>query len=751
MALGALALAGLACGAATQGEAAHRPKEPHASSGRAAGDSSSPQSRAEADAVTGSTGTDAAQTGVRAWRAAPEPLAEALAAVGLRIDQLRIDPLDAGYFGGGQFRQQIWETFLSDPMKIEPDLLALRRSLVDGALRPSASILFASGRLREGVRRGLIASPILEARRQAVEQRALATAIGAVCAVGGKPLGSEARRSLESSAARVPDSLAHPAALLLRAVAGAIAQRERALHALTGAERADLFRALVESTQSAEGITDAPLARRMIEAAGRIESPALYVGGADLALALDDALDGWDDPDTGTRLVLGLRALNGPARTGVGAVRFRAATPFGDVVISGDGPDLHDAPALLIIDAGGDDRYRGAGTTLDARHPVSIAIDLSGNDTWNATAHGAIQDKGGAAAAQSPGTGSAPHVVAASPTSGCGVLGYGYLVDLEGNDVYEGASPGQGAGLFGVGLLYDGAGDDRYSGSVLAQGAAAFGVGALVDLDGTDQYAAEQESQGFGFTRGFGILFDRAGDDQYAADDTNIRFPSPQSPEHNTSLSQGCGAGRRADFSDGLSLAGGIGLLVDAAGNDVYRAGVFAQGAAYWYGVGLLDDAGGDDAYEGAWYVQGSAAHFGVGALRDESGNDHFQASLNMAQGAGHDFSWGSLIDCAGNDIYEAPNLSLGGGNDDGIGFFWDRGGDDLYRAAGETTLGRATIQMPHGGLRDRMLCAGIFLDTGGGTDTYRTPFAADGTLWTQPGSDRAHPLESEKGVGIDR
>jgi hypothetical protein len=245
-----------------------------------------------------------------------------------------------------------------------------------------------------------------------------------------------------------------------------------------------------------------------------------------------------------------------------------------------------------------------------------------------------------------------------------------------------------------------------------------------------------------------GLLADRAGNDEYAANDTKIDFPAPQTKEHNASLCQGVGFGRRADFSDGHSLAGGIGMLVDGAGDDRYSAGLFAQGCAYWYGIGLLADNGGDDQYQGVWYVQGSGAHFGLGLLWEGAGDDHYQATMNMAQGAGHDFTLGILYDEAGNDIYDAPNLSLGGGNDNGIGVFWDRAGDDVYNVSAATTLGRANIT-GRGGLRDGMLCLGLFVDTGG-NDRYSKPFAGNSALWTQRGQNEEKPLEAEKGVGID-
>lgn len=336
-----------------------------------------------------------------------------------------------------------------------------------------------------------------------------------------------------------------------------------------------------------------------------------------------------------------------------------------------------------------------------------------------------------------------------APCIGGAVLGYAFVLDMEGNDLYRSLSLTQGASVFGVGALVDADGDDRYECYTAGQGAADWGIGILVDRAGHDHYRCFSSAQGYGGTKGYGLLLDVSGNDTYLADDTTIDFPSLQTDKHNVSMAQGVGNGRRADYTDGHSLAGGIGMLVDGAGDDQYRCGVFGQGVGYWYGLGLLCDGGGDDVYEGVWYVQGASAHFAVGVLEDVSGNDQYTAMMNMAQGAGHDFSLGWLIDLDGNDIYHAPNLSLGGGNANGIGIFWDASGDDRYIVAPSITLGRSSIGA-RGTLRERALCLGLFCDTGG-KDTYPDsfPFARDNAIWTQQGASQP-PVKREYGVGID-
>jgi hypothetical protein len=342
-----------------------------------------------------------------------------------------------------------------------------------------------------------------------------------------------------------------------------------------------------------------------------------------------------------------------------------------------------------------------------------------------------------------------------------GIFGYAIHADLAGNDTYFNAtgngSGTQGFGLFGTGILYDAGGDDTYSAVGECQGCGIYGTGLLIDGGGNDRYECYQQGQGFGFTKGVGLLLDVAGDDTYIANDTDIKFPSAQSTEHNGSLSQGFGFGRRGDYLDGHSWAGGVGMLVDGAGNDYYSCGIFGQGGGYWYGVGILADKGGDDSYLGQWYCQGSAAHFALGILQDTAGNDKYTGKMNMCGGAGHDFSLGWLEDRAGNDAYDMPNLSLGGGNANGIGVFWDCAGDDSYLTSG-VTLGQASVA-GSGSVRDFIMCLGLFVD-GGGNDTYleRQPegkppvaftFCGNAWAWERLGAS-APPVPGEHGCGID-
>ncbi|UCC44454.1 MAG: hypothetical protein JSU65_00545, partial [Candidatus Zixiibacteriota bacterium] len=435
----------------------------------------------------------------------------------------------------------------------------------------------------------------------------------------------------------------------------------------------------------------------------KVDFNRMYAGAQDFAEAVKRAADSVDQlvfPDH--------------------VVEFR--TRKGSVVIGTPGDDTYAFlnPPLLIFDGGGNDSYRISGYPNGS--PFTAVIDIGGDDIYIS------------ADSTSPGLGGA-------------VIGMSVVIDVDGHDRYETVNLSQGAGLFGVGVLMDHRGDDTHICRSLSQGAGVFGIGILADSAGNDSLFCLSTSQGYGYTKGIGILVNGEGNDRYIADDVNIVNPSPQTAEHNSSLAQGVGFGKRADYIDGHSWAGGVGILCDASGDDIYSAGLFAQGCAYWFALGVLLDGDGKDAYNGVWYVQGSGAHFAVGYLDDFSGDDTYTATHNMAVGAGHDFTVGYFNERAGSDTYSVPNLSLGGGNANGIGIFHDYIGDDIYTTKGGTTLGRANAS--NRGPRQYLGVFGVFVD-GGGVDSYLETYAENGTRWISPKSSSDDPNPYEIGVGID-
>ena len=254
-----------------------------------------------------------------------------------------------------------------------------------------------------------------------------------------------------------------------------------------------------------------------------------------------------------------------------------------------------------------------------------------------------------------------------------GCLGIGMLFDLAGNDCYYTESQGLASSCYGTSMLYDRMGDDLYrSSSDFSQGAAHVGSALLIDLDGDDEYSSSGSSQGYGGTLGLGLLMDLAGNDIY------------NEGQSSSSFVQGAGRGRWAEASDGHSLGGGLGIFIEAGGADQYYAQSFSQGASYFTGMGLFFDLGGDDQYTARSHSQAYAAHFGLAGFFELKGDDRYNAGADFNKitqllGSGRDLSAGWFIEADGDDTYHLGNRSCGIGDFNGVGILWDRKGNDTY------------------------------------------------------------------------
>ena len=259
--------------------------------------------------------------------------------------------------------------------------------------------------------------------------------------------------------------------------------------------------------------------------------------------------------------------------------------------------------------------------------------------------------------------------------------GLSAIIDFSGNDRYAMSGSGLGAAVAGAAVIVDFSGDDIYEAKVFGQGAAAFGLGAIIDLRGNDAYRLHAGGQGFGLAGGVGLLWDRAGNDVYAASG----LPDAFKRGGGQSWAQGAARGFRT------MLGGGIGILRDDAGNDSYEAEMFAQGTSFYYGIGLLWDGGGDDRYRAVRYAQGNGVHEAIGVLRDESGDDQYELTFGVGQGMGLDLAVGVLFDGAGDDVYRSQVLAQGAATANGVGIVIDGGGADLWHmGADQRSWGRA-------------------------------------------------------------
>ena len=400
----------------------------------------------------------------------------------------------------------------------------------------------------------------------------------------------------------------------------------------------------------------------------------------------------------------------GPFREDVPGVEGPAIGPIplaaGNLYIGGPGRNRwRCGDAAVIVDLGGDDTWElpAPPPALEGGATLRVLLDLAGNDTWRGSDWGSL---------------------------GGGVLGLSLVRDLGGNDRYDATVFSLGAAWFGVGALLDDGGDDVYSAACLSEGAAGFGLGILADAGGNDVYLLGREGQGFGTTLGAGILADLSGHDTYRV---GTRWTHrPLLPERLQGLGQGMGLGHRYH-----RVAGGVGVLWDAAGNDRYEAGVYGQGAGYWYALGMLVDGGGHDAWTLVQYGQGAGVHLAAGALVDLAGDDVRTAIHGPAQGAAHDLAVGLLVDLAGDDVEFCGGIGQGQGHANGVALHLDAAGNDVYAARAVRDVGgTATPARETGSL-------GFFLDLGG-TDVYPGPPLRNDAAWARGtwggGLDREAP-----------
>ncbi|MBN1592350.1 MAG: PQQ-binding-like beta-propeller repeat protein [Candidatus Coatesbacteria bacterium] len=374
------------------------------------------------------------------------------------------------------------------------------------------------------------------------------------------------------------------------------------------------------------------------------------------------------------------------SRSNIG-LPFSYSTPIGKIVLGTYGADVYGADPpnseyLLIIDLGGDDSYIGGGIgcTQSPENGISILIDNSGNDSYTSDEDCSF---------------------------GCGILGLGLLLDLAGNDTYRGADYSQGVGAFGFGMLCDLAGADRYNCISAGQGAATFGLGICYDRLGEDEFYCVSTSQGFGFIKGIGVIDGGFGDDCYFSGCGSVDFrEADPGQERFDSMSQGFGWGYRND-EDRYWRSGGIGLINDGGGADIYLADYFAQGSGYWFGAGFLYDRAGDDLYLARNYVQGSGTHTAIGVLVEDGGDDEYFA-WEHAQGSGLDLSVGMLIEEMGDDYYSCKGRCQGVGVKNAFGLLCDSKGSDVYVASTEHQgMGRINETRDYGNV-------GLLLDFSG-------------------------------------
>ncbi len=484
-----------------------------------------------------------------------------------------------------------------------------------------------------------------------------------------------------------------------------------------------------------------------LETRDRIASALLLGAKAweelDYEPVIDDAARAWDEAslwyaglktvDAADTARVALRDILTRSAQDLSDLHLDVATPVGRVIMNGTGADeivVGETGAFLIVDLGGDDTYRGAVGASHPALPLGLALDLGGDDRY----------------------------LGGDRSLGAGVTGIGVLLDAEGSEQYATGFVGQGAGHFGMGTLIDLEGTDEYTLEFGGQGAGFFGIGVLLDLNGEDRYTTWGDGQGFGGPGGVGVLADRVGNDAYLAVSDPALTGRPSSHTEGriaVSGAQGCGMGRRGDGVDGHSWAGGLGALLDAAGDDRYTAGNWAQGCGYWFGTGVVWDGGGNDEYRANGWASASGAHFCIGAVIDEGGDDLYHVTQNWGPAFGHDFTASILLDIAGNDRYECGGGGVGHSINRSVVLCLDGGGDDRYEfSADDAHPGRATFEPRFLDRRATSVywteatSVGLFLDVGG-RDAYPAGFGDDMIHTDAADSDNAR--SRNRGIYVDR
>jgi hypothetical protein len=492
----------------------------------------------------------------------------------------------------------------------------------------------------------------------------------------------------------------------------------------------------------------AELAFRKVDAAdrvavaGRTNLGEELIDALDYAPEVDDVARAWDEASLWYAGLKSVEALD-RARQQIAALEdveapadlaFDWETPWGWIRVRGSGDDTVDGTdALLVVDLGGNDIYRGGVAASTATRPLGLLLDTGGDDRYESEV----------------------------PAQGAGLAGAGVLIDAAGNDVYQARHYAQGVGQFGMGLLADLSGDDKYTDNFSGQGCGYFGIGLLFDAAGRDEYTLWAEGQGLGGGGGgVGVLADHGGDDRYTAvrEHSVTGRPSYHSPEEDIAVSnaQGCGMGRRGDGADGHSWAGGLGALLDGGGDDVYTAGNWSMGTGYWFGIGVLHDGEGNDEYHGVTWSQGTGAHFCIGLFVDEQGDDKHLAEGNsrLSLAWAHDFTIGMLLDVEGDDVYSVNEDGLGGSINRSVALLIDTGGDDVYRTEKIPYPGHAKVSDQ---FRSRpgvnfyfadTSSVGLFLDIGG-DDTYWGELKDDSS-WLDP-EDSPNWQDRNFSIGVDR
>lgn len=551
----------------------------------------------------------------------------------------------------------------------------------------------AARRWRRGARREERSVPdhatapvaIARARTDAVAEAAGTRSVGAVitslgrseAALDGAPHVAEAADAPELSvlgAAR--PAVADLVGQVLHAEATVAEARGDALPA-PAALLGDMARALSteplahESADAYARRTAAAAEKVLARAARGTDVGAIVAAGRDVAAAVDRALPA---------LQARADALTPSSARAPAACDVVDQAPV--LCVGGEGVNAHSNAFKVVIDLGGNDDYTlRIHNLVTATDGAVVTVDLGGDDRYRGSAYG--------------------------------YAGVGITVDTAGNDRYEQAlavtatgahDPGHGVGLgmgiLGMAALWDGRGDDTYTmhaeshgqTQLIGMAVAWGGVGALVDLgSGKDAFSSSLvrhrgrtdperfgatgiTTQGFAVGAGVGVpvvpagalLYDDGGPGQH---DVNVETDN---------------LGSMSVFSQAAAMPRGEALVVTGPGDTHYSVSVshrltsamltYGQGYAN-DGRGVLRDLGGDDRY----------VMLGHGSYTSQASSEDGDAAAEMAQ----------PFPFPGRSVFAQGSVAGIGGE----GMLLDDVGNDAYRAAADLRYEAeaATVPRPAG------------------------------------------------------
>jgi hypothetical protein len=421
----------------------------------------------------------------------------------------------------------------------------------------------------------------------------------------------------------------------------------------------NIYPVMVGQNRVAHTLNDRGTGRRLMDLMEKMDRGSMLTAAEALVPLTDpDVLDQLKDyPDNGNVYVSGI----------TGHVVARIETPAGAIIIGGKEANTYDLDALgdvaLVIDLGGENTYNDGTVSVD--RPLLVNVNLGGRNVYR-SAKPAVQ--------------------------GGSILGVSMIVNTEGGNRYEAADLAQGSTIGGVGIIVEFGGENTYRGVRRVQAQAVGGVGIIVSRGGGNSYHAGMWGQGLGGPLGFGILDDIGGKDHYYLGGLYVNSYKPETPGYE-GFGQGVGGGIR-QVADG-----GIGMLLNGGGHNVYEFDYLSHGGGYWCGLGFARDFGGyskrlicrknfygSDRTETLFqrFGCGWGCHYAQGFCFDDKGHSTFEGSI-MGSGMGWDCSLGALCVFGGDNHFEAANsLVQGCGAQGSVGILYQYGDDSDFKGYGQ-------------------------------------------------------------------